>query len=306
VTLSRPHWAMLGQCLWAGLLACSALQVRANASEPSMLQQLSAQADAGDRDAQYALGLAYADGAEVQRDPAAAVKWLRAACGWSLPSAWRRGAFFLDLGYEDPYAIQPVDQHGPGGGMNDPVPVNYNQAVQLSQGPGCSSHDYRQAALYFRKAADAGYAPAQYNLALLYASGRGVDMDRAEALRLFHLAASGGSARALHALGAMRLVGRGVDDRSAAIACFSKGAETGDAGALCCRGVLMLESASSPDSAAAGLADVKAAAQAGNPIAQYDLGIAYAEGRGPAMDLPEAIRWLRDAGAGFRADREER
>jgi uncharacterized protein len=297
----RSIWAMLGYCLCAGLLA------HADVGEPSKQERLSARASAGDPGAQYTLGLMYADGTEVQQDAAEAVKWLRAACESALPAAWRRGAFFLDLGYADPYAIQPVDQHGPGGGMNDPVPVNYNQAVQLSQGPGCSSHDYRQAAVYFRKAADAGYAPAQYDLALLYASGKGVDMDQTAALRLFRLAAAGGSPRAMHALGAALLLGRGVEaDQAEAITWFSKAAEAGDAGALCCRGVLMLEGASSPDGAAAGLADVKAAAQAGNSAARYDLGVAYAEGRGTAQALPEAIRWLRDAGAGLLADREER
>lgn len=254
----RSSWAMLGYCLCAGLLTC------ASAGEPSKSEPLHVRA---------------------------------AACESALPAAWRRGAFFLDLGYADPYAIQPVDQHGPAWGMNDPVPVNYNQAVQLSQGPGCSSHDYRQAAVYFRKAADAGYAPAQFDLALLYVAGRGVNTDPAEALRLFRLAAAGGSPRAMHALGAALLLGRRVEaDQSTATAWFSKAAKAGDAGALCCRGVLRLGSASAPDSASAGLADVKAAAQTGNPVAQYDLGIAYAEGRGTAQDLQEAIRWLRDAG----------
>jgi TPR repeat protein len=291
--------------LLAGLLACAVLAARADAGEPSKLQQMTARATAGDPSAQYALGLAYADGTEAPPDTTEAVRWLRAACESALPPAWRRGAFFLDLGYADPYAIQPVDQHGPAGGMNDPVPVNYNMAVQLSQGPGSGGHDFRQAAVYFRKAADDGYAPAQYNLALLCASGQGVDTNRAEALHLFLLAASRGAPRAMHAAGAALFLGRGVEaDQSTAIAWFSKAAEAGDARALCCRGVLLLAGASSPDSAAAGLADVTTAAQAGNPVARYDLGVAHAEGRGTAQDFREALRWLRSAGAGLLADRD--
>jgi localization factor PodJL len=43
-----------------------------------------------------------------------------------------------------------------------------------------------------------------------------------------------------------------------------------------------------------------AAATANNPAAEYELGVRYAEGRGVAPNLPEAVRWLeRAANAGF-------
>jgi hypothetical protein len=58
-------------CLCAGLLAC------ADAGESSKLEHLSVQASAGDPRAQYTLGLAYAEGSEVERNTAAAVNLVR-------------------------------------------------------------------------------------------------------------------------------------------------------------------------------------------------------------------------------------
>ena len=52
--------------------------------------------------------------------------------------------------------------------------------------------DYAQAAEWYRKAADQGFAGAQVNLGLLYANGQGVARDYAEALKWFRSAADRG------------------------------------------------------------------------------------------------------------------
>ncbi len=43
---------------------------------------------------------------------------------------------------------------------------------------------------WYRKAAEQGYAKAQYNLGIMYGNGRGVPQDSAEAHMWFNLAAS--------------------------------------------------------------------------------------------------------------------
>jgi localization factor PodJL len=48
--------------------------------------------------------------------------------------------------------------------------------------------DYRTAALWFRKAADRGIVDSQYNLAILYVRGFGVEQDYAESYKWFALA----------------------------------------------------------------------------------------------------------------------
>ena len=59
-------------------------------------------------------------------------------------------------------------------------------------------------------AAEQGEALAQFNLGLMYANGRGVLKDEAEAVRWFRLAAEQGEALAQSNLGAMYANGRGV------------------------------------------------------------------------------------------------
>jgi len=56
---------------------------------------------------------------------------------------------------------------------------------------------------YWRARAEAGEAIAQYNLGVLYAVGRGVPQDDAEAVRWYRLAAEQGDADAQNNLGFM-------------------------------------------------------------------------------------------------------
>ena len=48
--------------------------------------------------------------------------------------------------------------------------------------------------MWYRKAAEQGYADAQYNLGILYANGQGVTQDYAEAARWYRKAADQGDA----------------------------------------------------------------------------------------------------------------
>jgi hypothetical protein len=60
--------------------------------------------------------------------------------------------------------------------------------------------DYAEAARWYRKAAEQGYARAQYDLGYMYFYGRGVSQDRKEANRWFAKAADQGDERAKRVL----------------------------------------------------------------------------------------------------------
>ena len=70
--------------------------------------------------------------------------------------------------------------------------------------------DYAEAAKWFRKEAEQGYAAAQFNLGLIYAKGWGVPEDDAEAMKWFRKAADQGNAWAQNNLGVMYADGQGV------------------------------------------------------------------------------------------------
>ena len=56
--------------------------------------------------------------------------------------------------------------------------------------------DFGEAVRLYRKAADQGFANAQYNLGTMYANGQGVKHDFGEAVRWFHKAAEQGHEQA--------------------------------------------------------------------------------------------------------------
>jgi TPR repeat protein len=68
------------------------------------------------------------------------------------------------------------------------------------EGQGVSQDD-SEAVRWYRKAADQGYATAQYVLGSMYRNGQGVPRDNAEAVGWFQKAANQGDATAQRALG---------------------------------------------------------------------------------------------------------
>lgn len=74
--------------------------------------------------------------------------------------------------------------------------------------------DYATAQKQFREAAERGDAKAQYNLALMYDSGKGIPQDDAEALRWYHEAAEQGYAAAQYNLSMVYLFGKGTPQDS--------------------------------------------------------------------------------------------
>ena len=109
-----------------------------------------------------------------------------------------------------------------------------------------------------RQAAEKGDAEAQFNLGNMYADGRGVLKDEAEAVRWYHQAAEQGHAWAQYSLGASYTNGEGV-----------------------------------PKDEAEAVRWLRLAAEQGHASAQYNFGAMYDIGRGVLKDEAEAVRWLR-------------
>lgn len=72
------------------------------------------------------------------------------------------------------------------------------------------SQDYQNASVWFRKSAEQGYAPGQYNLGVMYLEGSGTAKDAAEALKWFLKAAEQRHLGAMNNLAALYFYGTGV------------------------------------------------------------------------------------------------
>ena len=152
-------------------------------------------AEQGDASAQFNLGFMYADGRGVLKDYQEALKWYRLAA----EQGYARAQFNLGFMYADgrgraqglPGGLEVVPSGG-GAGLR-PRPIQPRGHVRHR--PGVPKDDAK-AVKWYRLAAEQGYARAQYNLGVMYATGRGVLKDRILAHIWFNIAGANGHAQA--------------------------------------------------------------------------------------------------------------
>ena len=91
--------------------------------------------------------------------------------------------------------------------------AQYNLGFMYAFGRGVPKND-AEAVKWYRKAADQGDADAQYNLGVMYGNGRGVPENDAEAVKWWLKAADQGDANAQYNLGNMYYRGDGVPENN--------------------------------------------------------------------------------------------
>lgn len=94
--------------------------------------------------------------------------------------------------------------------------------------------DDKKSADWYKKAADQGYANAQFNLGMSYEEGKGVSKDYGKAMTLYQNAAKQGHAKAHNAIGGLYEDGLGVSQNyKEAAKWYGKGAELNAPIAMC-------------------------------------------------------------------------
>ena len=208
----------VGFLLWAVMPAfgdtTAGLTAFKNKEYQKAYQEWKVAAEAGQAEAQFDLGVLYAQGLGVLRDLGAAESWYRKSAaqgnaeaefalgqmyahGWGIPRDTADAVRWLEL-------ANSVDTDGP--------PTEWLSV----EGYGVQK-DPQQAAYWYQQAAEKGHPEAQYNLAVLYASGKGVKRDEAQAARWVSASAGQGYALAQADLGKRFATGNGVaqDDKRA-------------------------------------------------------------------------------------------
>jgi TPR repeat protein len=129
---------------------------------------------------------------------------------------------FLQL-RKDAEAGDPKAQTGLG------VMYYTGEAISKDAAGNILSNDPATAAAWFHRAAAQGYAPAQFNLGLMYANGEGVPRDPDKGVELFRKSADQGNVDAQNNLGVMYYAGEGVPrDEAKAKEWFKKAAAQGN------------------------------------------------------------------------------
>lgn len=140
---------------------------------PNALEAMRVEAEHGNAQAQYILGICIYEGLGVKKDCSEGVKWIRKA------------------------AEQGIIQ------------AQYNHGVCHYKGQ-CIRQNFREAVKWFSKAAEQGHATAQYNLGYCYAHRYGIGLNYNEAAKWYRMAALQGIPEAQHNLGFCYVKGQGV------------------------------------------------------------------------------------------------
>lgn len=153
--------------------------------------------------------------------------------------------------------------------------------------------DFATAYKKFKPLAEKGHAIAQNALGAMYANGRGVPRDPAEAANWYRKAAEQGHADAQYNLSLMYRSGEGVAKDDAQAANWTrKAAERGLVMAQYNLGVIYAKGLGSPKDFTLSVKWARKAAEQGFAMAQYHLGTMYANGLGVATDPVQAHMWF--------------
>lgn len=174
----------------------------------------------------------------------------------------------------------------------------FQEAMSLARDGHLSS-----AAPYYLKAAEKDHAEAQYILATMYKTGRGMSRDMDQAAHWYRRAADGGFPLAQFTLGNIYMNGDGVPRNvPMAVELFRLAAEQDYAQAQYNLGVYYYTLGAATDYRAAELWFVRAARQ-GEPTSQYALGRLYATPHdGVRLDRVRAYAWYSLAATNGHAE----
>ena len=176
---------------------------------PKRVQEIRAQAEAGDASAQVGLAAMYVLGQGVPQDYAEAARWLRRAAVQGDADAQASLANLYDGGHgvleDDAEALRWYCRAAEQGN----TAAQTRLGAMYAGGVGVPQ-DYAEALRWSRRAAEHGSTDAQLLLGMMYEAGQGVPQDYAEAARWYRLAAEQGDAGAQTILGLTYVVGKGV------------------------------------------------------------------------------------------------
>jgi TPR repeat protein len=161
------------------------------------------------------------------------------------------------------------------------------------------SRDYAALALELPEHAASGSAVALFRLGALYEGGKGVaSVDLAKASELYRKAAAQGSADAQYRLARMLLTGRGIgQDRQAAYGLALDGAKAGHAGAQGLVGEMLIHGDGTLKDQVAGREWLRRAAENGDVVAMETLAmnLRYDNAEASQERYAEAFRWASKA-----------
>lgn len=147
--------------------------------------------------AMYKVGLYYHKGLGIEKNMTEAIKWYqKAALLNNLDAIYQLG--MIELMKENKEIKMAIKYLEQAASMNHPY-AQYNLAVIYQKGDGVEL-DFNKAFYYFKQSAEKGFSQAQYNLGMMYYRGDGTQKDDSEAKKWWKKAADQGFSEAVELL----------------------------------------------------------------------------------------------------------
>lgn len=271
----------------------SILNKRTSAVAKVVFPLLLEKAQNGNADAQYKVGMAYLKGNGVKKSKAEGEKWIHSAAAQGHAEAQA----YIDLQqYEGDLSMFKIKRNASQPSYSDDAETLFLKGTEYY-----AAGDTVEAIKYVTWSAQKGLKEGQYSLALMYDTGEGKEINKAEAAKWYLKAAEQGFDMAQVNLGHMLAKGDGVaNNDKEAVRWFKSAAEQGNATAQNNLAYMLQQGRGIKRSETQAVSWYRKAAEQGLARAQYYLANMLDNGQGTKRDRNEAlIWWKRSAEQGF-------
>lgn len=269
------------------------LQAVCQAVSPSF-DEILANAQAGDANSQFSIGLMYQLGRNVGQDCNEAARWFLKSANQGNPKAQYELAQMYEKGQSVPQDYNTAMRWYTKAALQNYAKAEYSLGTFYNQGLGIG-RDYEQAVTLFTKAANHGNGDAQLELGVMYLKGLGVDQNDTEAEKWLTKAAMHENVKAQYCLGLLYCKDRSDElqhNYSQAIKWFSKAGAQNHVDSQYLLGVMYCRGEGVPQDYKIAVKWFTKAASQGSSKAQLVLGACYWTGKGVTVDYAEALKWM--------------
>ncbi len=219
--------------------------------------------------------------------------WEGAARRRDAAAQWLLGLTYL-LGVARPACPRMAQEHLTAAAEAGYAAAMYELAMLLLHNPVAATDD--EAWRWLSAAAERGIVPAMVELGLALIEAEHRAGDPVQGVAWLEKASALGNLRATLALAACHADGNGVPlDEARAFALYERAAQQGHAGAQCLLGLCYDAGIGTAPDPAKAFAAYRRAADNHDPEAAYLVGMCYAEGLGTESDPQQALQWLERA-----------
>lgn len=241
-------------------------------------------AESGNGEAQYNLASMYEWGNGVEQSVETAKEWYKRSADSGNTHA------LLALRRLDRQS-KPVENESAPTPQKDIDPKELFESAVRCMNEGCEDPACDPVEM-ITESAELGYAPAQYNLGLMYLTGDRVDLSYDKAFDWFSKAADQGNSDALYQLGGLYEWGNGVPESvEKAIWYYDRAKELGNIRAAVSLNLIQASMKPADGSIDPDLRVLMKGAERGDPGSQYSLGVVFEQGVLAPKNDSEATHW---------------